>query len=137
VTIFVDSSMWFAAAVRRDRGNPRARTILESADELVTSDHVLIETWLLLNSRSGREVAERFWGALRRGAARLEIVSIADLESAWTMGEAFVDQRFSLVDRTSFAIMERLGITVAASFDEDFAIYRYGRSRDKAFHVLR
>jgi predicted nucleic acid-binding protein len=129
--------MWFAAAVRRDRGNPRARVILESADELVTSDHVLIETWLLLNSRSGRDAAERFWEGLRRGAARLEFVTAADLESAWRIGVAFADQQFSPVDRTSFVVMERLGITVAASFDEDFAIYRYGRARDRAFDVLR
>ena len=33
--------------------------------------------------------------------------------------------------------MERLGLTRAASFDDDFAVYRYGRSRDKAFEVVR
>jgi hypothetical protein len=33
--------------------------------------------------------------------------------------------------------MERLGLTRAASFDDDFAIYRYGRSHDRAFEVLR
>jgi len=32
-------------------------------------------------------------------------------------------QDFSIVDRTSFAIMERLGLSHAASFDDDFAIY--------------
>jgi predicted nucleic acid-binding protein len=41
------------------------------------------------------------------------------------------------VDRTSFAVMERLGIIRAASFDADFAVYRYGRKRDRAFEVLR
>ena len=44
---------------------------------------------------------------------------------------------FSIVDRTSFAVIERLGLTCVASFDDDFAIYRYGRRRDKAFDVLR
>jgi hypothetical protein len=33
--------------------------------------------------------------------------------------------------------MQRLGVTTAASFDEDFAIFRYGRARDRAFEVLR
>jgi uncharacterized protein len=33
--------------------------------------------------------------------------------------------------------MERLGLTRAASFDDDFAVYRYGRRREKAFEVLR
>ncbi|MGE3712518.1 MAG: type II toxin-antitoxin system VapC family toxin [Hyphomicrobiaceae bacterium] len=137
MTIFVDSSVWFAAAVTKDRGNLRAKAILREADELLTSDHVLIETWLLLRSRSGRHAAEQFWDGLRRGAARLETVSPSDLDAAWRIGEAFRDQDFSLVDRTSFALMERLGITTAASFDNDFAVYRYGRARDNAFHVLR
>ena len=53
------------------------------------------------------------------------------------IGELFTDQRFSIVDRTSFAVMERLGLTRVASFDQDFAIYRYGRKRDRAFEVLR
>jgi hypothetical protein len=33
--------------------------------------------------------------------------------------------------------MERLGIFQVASFDQHFAIYRYGRNRDRAFEVMR
>jgi uncharacterized protein len=134
---FVDSSMWFATMVARDRSNDRAKTVLRQAEEHVTSDHVVVETWLLLNSRYRREAAEQFWDRIRRGAVRVEHVTAADFETAWAIGEVFGDQEFSLVDRTSFAVMERLGITRVASFDDDFAVYRYGRSRDKAFEVLR
>ena len=74
---------------------------------------------------------------MRQGAVRVEIVTTADMDAAWAIGERFTDQQFSLVDRTSFAVMERLGLTRAASFDRDFAVYRYGRNRDKAFEVLR
>jgi uncharacterized protein len=101
------------------------------------TDHVLVETWGLLNSRVHRQAAEQFWLQVRRGVADLERVSMQDLENAWTIGEAFPDQTFSIVDRTSFAVMERLGILRAASFDDDFAIYRFGRNRDRAFEVLR
>jgi len=62
---------------------------------------------------------------------------MGDLEAAWAIGTAFPDQAFSIVDRTSFAVMERLGIEQAASFDNDFAVYRYGRARDKTFDVIR
>jgi hypothetical protein len=33
--------------------------------------------------------------------------------------------------------MERLGLERAASFDDDFAIYRWGPQRRRAFAVLR
>ena len=137
MSIFVDSSIWFAAVVARDSGNARAKSVLQNATGHITTDHVLVETWLLLNSRYYRDAAENFWDRIRRGFARVEPVTAPDLEAAWAIGEAFPDQRFSIVDRTSFAVMERLGITQAASFDDDFAVYRYGRNRDRAFHVLR
>lgn len=137
MSVFVDSSVWFAAAVTRDRSNARAKAILGDAGPLVTSDHVLVETWLLLNSREGQSAADRFWGALRAGAAHVESVGPSDIEAAWTIGEVFADQSFSIVDRTSFAVMQRLGLSRAATFDDDFAIFRYGRSREKAFEILR
>ena len=137
MNLFVDSSVWFASAVARDRGNARAKSILKSSDDPVTTDHVLVETWLLLNSRYHHGAAELFWERVRRGAIAIEFVSAADLEKAWAIGETFSDQTFSIVDRTSFAVMERLGITRAASFDDDFAVYRYGRNRDRAFEILR
>jgi uncharacterized protein len=61
----------------------------------------------------------------------------ADMQAAWAIGERFADQTFSIVDRTSFVVMERLGLTRVASFDRDFAIYRYGRDRNRAFEVMR
>lgn len=136
MSVFVDSSFWFAAVVKRDRDNARSKAILREAGRPVTTDHVLVETWLLLNSRYHRRGAERFWETVRRGA-HVEIVTAADLEAAWAIGGAFPDQEFSIVDRTSFAVMERLGLTRVASFDADFAVYRYGRNRDRAFEVLR
>ena len=111
------------------------QTALTAADELVTSDHVLVESWLLLRSRLGRESAERFWDFLRSGVARIEIVGHADLEAAWAIGNAFADQDFSLVDRTSFAVMQRLGIGRAITLDQDFSVYRFGARRERAFQV--
>jgi predicted nucleic acid-binding protein len=137
VSVFADSSFWFATIVARDEQNERCKVISRSIDAFVTSDHVVVETWLLLNSRYHRRGAELFWERMRRGAVRVEMVTTADMEAAWAIGERFVDQQFSLVDRTSFAVMERLGLTRVASFDRDFAIYRYGRDRNRAFEVLR
>ena len=45
---------------------------------------------------------------------------------ALRIGELFSDQDFSIVDRTSWAVMERYGIEEAVAFDVDFGVYRYG-----------
>lgn len=137
MSVFVDSSFWFASVVARDRNNARAKAVLTEAGPLVTTDHVIVETWLLLATRYRRRGAEAFWDGIRKGAAHIEKVSDADMQAAWAIGEVFADQDFSIVDRTSFAAMERLGLTRVASFDAHFAVYRYGRNRDRAFEVLR
>jgi predicted nucleic acid-binding protein len=137
VSVFVDSSVWFAAANIRDQHNDRAKQVLGGLRAPLTSDHVVVETWLLLNSRVSRAAAEAFWRGIRKGIATVEYPTPADAEAAWAIAQRFADQTFSIVDRTSFAVMERLGVTRVASFDRDFAIYRYGRNRDKAFDVLR
>ena len=81
--------------------------------------------------------AETFWERLRAGRATVESVSAADLEAAFAIGVRYPDQTFSIVDRTSFAMMERLGVHRAASLDEHFAIYRFGRDRSRAFEIVR
>ena len=101
MSLFVDTSVWYAAADRGDTSNQRAKEILSAGDPLVTTDHVLVETWLLLRHRLGRHAAERFWLGLQNGAAALEAITAADLERAWAIGEAFSDQDFSIVDRTA------------------------------------
>ena len=136
MSIFVDTSAWYAAAHRGDRHNSRAKQLLATDEQLVTSDHVLVETWRLIQHVISARAAEVFWDGLRSGVATIEQTTSADLEAAWAIGERFPDQNFSLVDRTSFALMERLGISRVISFDKDFAVFRYGRSRRHAFEVL-
>ena len=129
--------MFYAAADRGDRNNARAKQILGEGERLVTTDHVLVETWFLLGHRLARSAAERFWEALRAGAALVEPVGAADLEAAFSIGVDFADQDFSIVDRTSFAVMQRLGVFRAATLDEHFAIFRFGRQRNRAFEIVR
>jgi predicted nucleic acid-binding protein len=137
VSVFVDSSVWFAAANIKDRNNAAAKQLLAGLSNLITTDHVLVESWLIMQRHIHRRAAESYWEGIRGGLAVVEKVGLADLETAWAIGAAFPDQDFSIVDRTSFAVMERLRLTRAASFDRDFAIYRYGRKRDRAFEIVR
>lgn len=137
MTLFVDTSVWYAAADQADRSNTRAREILSAGEALVTTDHVLVECWLLLKNRLHRGAANAFWDAILGGVAAVDGVALADLEVARGIREAYPDQDFSLVDLTSFAVMRRLGLERAASFDSDFAVYRYGPRRDRALTVVR
>jgi predicted nucleic acid-binding protein len=134
---FVDTSAWFAAVNAKDRHHQRASELLNAQLRLFTSTFTIIETWLLLRSRINFAIAEGFTDHIRSGAAKVEESTIDDLVRAWELAAAFADQEFSLVDRTSFAMMERLGIDKVISFDADFVIYRYGPNRDRAFEVLR
>jgi predicted nucleic acid-binding protein len=45
MSLFVDTSIWYAAADKSDASNSRARA---------TIDHVLVETWTLIRHRLGR-----------------------------------------------------------------------------------
>lgn len=98
---------------------------------------MLVETWLLVRHRLHRAAAERFWEGLRGGVAVVHPVTAVDLEQAWGIGEAFPDQDFSIVDRTSFAVMQRLGVHRVAAFDDDFAVFRFGPGKRRAFEMVR
>jgi len=137
MSLFVDTSIWYAAADSSDRSNARAKAILSAGDSLVTTDHILIETRTLLRHRINRNAAERFWEGIRSGVAVIEPVCLADLESAWLLGTAWSNQDFSIVDRTSFAVMNRLGIDRAASLDDHFAVFRFGPRLRKSFSIIR
>jgi len=136
MSLFVDTSTWYAAIDASDVDNSRAKRALSSGDVLVTTDHVLVETWRLVHHRIGRRAAERFWENLRK-VATIEIVGTVDLEAAWQIGQSWRDQDFSIIDRTSFAVMLRLGVERVASFDDHFAVFRFGPKRRHSFTVIR
>ena len=74
---------------------------------------------------------------LGRNLADVLTATPEDIRAALRIGEVFGDQDFSMVDRTSWAVMERHGIDETASFDVDFAVYRYGPGLSRAFTVHR
>lgn len=137
MTLYVDTSAWYAVIDADDASHSRAAATLSSGERLLTSDHVVVETWWLLRRRLGWRVAERFWTGLGPSGVEVETVRATDLERARAIGEAFLDQDLSIVDRTSFAVLQRLRLDRVAAFDHHFAIYRYGPARDRALTVVR
>ncbi|WFU75479.1 PIN domain-containing protein [Bradyrhizobium sp. CB2312] len=106
MSTFVDSSVWFAAAYKRDRNNELAKSILLSVDRCTLTDHVLVQTSQLIKALFGTELANTFWERLRETDAVVEPVTASDLETARQMSEAYPGEELSLVDRTSFAVMQ-------------------------------
>ena len=134
--VFVDTSIWYAAADDGDAGSRVARSLLtEYSGLLVTSDLVLAELWNLVNARINHHNANQVVAAIATGIARVECATEADLRAAAAALADFSDQAFSLTDRTSWALMERFAITDALALGADFRVYRYGPQRRRAFVV--
>ncbi len=124
--LFVDTGMWIALRVAHDAHHGAASEALRRAHQrglsLVTTNHVVGESYTFFRRNVGHEAAFRFIDALA-GSSRLEIVHVdADLERrAFELLRKFRDHRFSFVDGTSFAVMQKRRIKHALAFDADFA----------------
>jgi predicted nucleic acid-binding protein len=125
-SIFVDTSAFVALRNRSEAEHERARSTLSSlVDEgagLYTSNYVFAETYTALMVRVGREEAIR-WGRRFRAGGAIDLVR-ADEEveaQAWDILERHGDKRWSYVDATSFALIERGGGGEAFAFDGHFA----------------
>lgn len=136
--IFVDTSAFYALADESDRNHHRAKSVYESLNSmsLVTSDYVLLECWFLMGGHLGRDKAILFWDGLRTGIVDVLSVNEQDLDRARDIIDRFPDQDFSLVDASSFALMQREGIRSAFTFDAHFRVYRFGMDKRRYFEVL-
>jgi predicted nucleic acid-binding protein len=120
---FVDTSFWVALLYQRDdRHNDAAALWREERDALVTTNHVLGETWTFLRRRAGHDVAVDFVTRANR-SARLTVQFVEpELEAeAWRWLSRHDELSYSFVDATSFATMRRLRLREALAFDGDFA----------------
>ena len=120
--VFVDTGFWYAFANANDVNHNRALRLLDESRRLVTTNYILDETITLTLIRSGYRQAlilgELLWQAQLADIVR---VTEEDERKAWALFKQYDDKRFSFTDCTSFAVMLRLDITVALSFDADFS----------------
>lgn len=137
--VFVDTSAWYAVAAGDDASHERAaRVLAEHAGRLATTDHVLVETWAVARSRRHRSAADQLVATIVNDSlAEVLTATPEDIRTALRIADLFNDQDFSMVDRTSWAVMERHGIHEAVAFDIDFSIYRYGPGLRRAFTIHR
>ncbi len=123
--MFVDTSALYAAAATRDQWHAVAtrtlRALRRERASLVTSEFVLLETYVLTHARTGRVGLLRMRQALQ-ASSWLHAVAVppAWQDDAWAMLERHADKEWSYVDATSFVAMQRLGVDTALAFDAHF-----------------
>jgi predicted nucleic acid-binding protein len=137
--LFVDTSAFYAIADGGDRHHRGALSALQESigtGGVMTSDHVVVESWLLICSRLGRTAAMRFWDALSIDVFTIVGVTAQDLRRGREIAQEWSDQAFSIVDCTSFALIERFDIRRAFAFDKHFRIVRFGWRRQRALQIV-
>jgi predicted nucleic acid-binding protein len=119
---FVDTSFWFGLQERRDSRHEQARALVErGVGRVVTTNHVVGETWTLLRRRAGHSAAVGFIDRLKALPDTEVIhVDLATETEAWRWLRARGEREYSFVDATSFAVMRRRRIREALAFDGDF-----------------
>ena len=120
---FVDTSFWFSLQDRRDRRHEEAAALAARAgrDRLLTSNHVVGETWTTIRRRRGHAAAVGF--LVRLEALSNVEVSFADRAveaAAWTWLRRHYERDYSFVDATSFELMRRRRVREALAFDGNF-----------------
>lgn len=124
--VFVDTGAWAAVQIRDDAHHTEAaetfQELLARPAVLLTTNHVVGETYTLLRVIQGYEAAARFLHAIEE-TTRLERIFVSEEieKRAFVLLAQFQDHDFSFVDATSFALMKARRIRYAFAFDAHFA----------------
>ena len=127
---FVDTSAFFAANTRDDERHERALQVLRLAVEfrarMVTTTYVLAESHALHLNKLGWASAAAFLRDADNNPAFAVVQPTLDDElRARAIIYRYTDKTFSLTDAISFAVMERLRLREAFTFDRDFEQYGF------------
>jgi len=124
VTVFIDTSAIYAVLDRDDEFHSAAHevwtSLLSGDEDLVASNYVVLEAFALIQSRLGMDALRGFNDEVLP-ALRAEWVSPEDHLSGAQAVLAANKRSLSLVDCTSFALMRRLRLRSAFTFDGHFA----------------
>lgn len=123
-TVFVDTSALYALVNKADQDHTSALRCIEDISQnhlpVLISNFIFDEIYTLLLTKMGRTIATEFGERLREEWI-IESVSFEDEEIAWNIITKNADKNYSYTDATSFAIMKRLGLTTAFTYDHHFS----------------
>ena len=126
--VFVDTSAYLAVLKRDDDHHREALAFVESLTRqravLFTSNFVIAETHAMVLRYLGHEAARSFLQEVDDSRATVVVRTEAtDEVAARSIIYRYADKDFSLTDAISFAIMARLGLSQAFTFDNHFEQY--------------
>ncbi len=118
----MDTSAIYALADRNDPRHNEARErfqrTLESGEDLITHNSVLVEAMAVIQNRLGLAAALQTANDCR--AVEIEWVTEAVHDEALRRLARRGHRRVSIVDQGSFLVMRRRGVRTALAFDPDF-----------------
>ena len=127
--VFVDSSAYLALLDTDDEHHREAIEILRELAHAryrqFTTNVLLIESHALILSVLGRAKAAQFLKDMQESNTVVIRARASDEERAKQILFQYTDKDFSFADAISFAVMERLDIRLAFTFDRDFAQYGF------------
>jgi len=121
--VFVDTSFLIAALNPRDAHHGDALAITPALDRgsVVTTNHVVGESWTFAGRRFGHSVAVNLVDALRAGSRyTIHHVGQETEQRALDWLKRHDEREYSFVDATSFETMRELRIEAVLAFDADF-----------------
>lgn len=125
---FVDTSCWAAWALSEDRNHEQARSLfglIGRNETVLTTNHVIGETWTLLRRRTDHVTAVAFLdriGTLSE-ASKLVVHRLTEQQErmSWVWLRRHDERVYSFVDATSFQVMRDRRLREAFAFDHDFS----------------
>ena len=131
--VYMDTSALIALASRTDKNHEKVRNFFEksimSGIKFMLGRPVLVEFLNGVSKRVNKKVAIQLYK--RYTSSKIVIIekeTEEDWEKAWKIFERYEDQNgMDVIDCLSFAIMERLGIREAFTFDRDFETYGFNK----------
>lgn len=126
--VFVDTSAWFSILNSQDNNHSKVtaayKELLNSGTRLITSNHVLGETYTLLSRKTALSGRAQIWAFIdlldRSSQITIQHLSYEVEKEAYAILKTYHDQQFSFVDATSFALMHKEQINTALTLDQHF-----------------
>lgn len=125
--LFVDTSGWASLFIHSQTYYPQAekyfRLAIQKQQKIYTTNYVIAELVALLNSplRVSREKVFEIVDAIKT-VSYVEVIHVdKEIDTlAWKLCKSRVDKAWSLVDCSSFIVMQKLDIQEALTTDQHF-----------------